>query len=63
MTKGFTVVLEQDLKDEYAEYIANAIRQFRGVLQVTPIESSPNDMITEMRVKHEYWEKIREVLK
>ena len=39
----FVVVLEQDLSEEAAEQVAQAIRQLRGVLSV---ESGPVDLMT-----------------
>ena len=33
---GFTVTLEKEMHEESAERLANAIRQIRGVVNVTP---------------------------
>jgi hypothetical protein len=51
--KGFTVVLEQDLRDDDAEPLKAAIAQMRGVLEVRPVLTSNEDHWARIRVRNE----------
>jgi hypothetical protein len=57
-----TVVLEKDLKDEDAEPLIEAIKQFRGVLSVTPNVSDFPAHMAEERARNELREKLWRVL-
>jgi hypothetical protein len=57
-----TVILEQDLKDEDAEPLIEAIKQFRGVLSVTPNVSDMTALLAEERVRNELAGKLWRVL-
>lgn len=61
--KGFTVVLEQNLRDDDAEPIKAAIEQIRGVLSVEPVLSGSMDVFAESRIRHELRMKLVEVLR
>ena len=56
------VILEKDLKDEDAEPLMEAIKQFRGVLSVRPNVSDINSLMAEKRVRQELGEKLWRVL-
>ena len=58
-----TVALEQDLSDEQTEMLIAAIRQLRGVLDVTPHEATAELWTAEQRVRHELQMKLRDVLR
>lgn len=60
--RGYTVALERDLSKEDAEALAAAIRRFKGVLKVAPIETTAEDWIAEERVRHELGEGLWNVL-
>ena len=60
--KGFTVVLNSDMKDEDAEKLQNAIAWFNGVLEVHPLKKEVGDFIERVRIRREFTEKILEVL-
>lgn len=60
--KGFTVALEQDIREDDAEHIKNAIESLRFVQAVKPIEASSNDWINRSRIKDEILKKLYEVL-
>ncbi len=51
--KGLTVAFEQDIREDDAEALINAIRMIRGVASVTPIEADSGDWINRQRVRHE----------
>ena len=57
------VVLEKDLKDEDAEPLIEAIKQFRGVLSVTPNVSDLTAHLAEKRVRWEIGAKLLAALK
>lgn len=47
---GFTVVLQEDIREDDAEFLLTALRMLKGVLEVRPIDSEfPNGMISEIR--------------
>ena len=57
-----TVILEKDLKDEDAEPLMEAIKQFRGVLTVKPNVSNANALLAEERARHDLGEKLWHIL-
>jgi hypothetical protein len=57
------VFLEKDLKDEDAEPLIEAIKQFRGVLSVQPNVSNMLSILAEDRAKADLREKIWELLR
>jgi hypothetical protein len=57
------VALEADLKDEDAEPLIEAIKQFRGVLSVTPNVSDATAFLAEERARVELANKLWEVLR
>jgi len=48
---GYIVVLEQDLKDDAAQPVLNALRQIKGVLSVTPVVADVMGGVAEMRAE------------
>lgn len=50
---GFTVALEDDIKDENATAVMQAILQIRGVIRVEPIVADSATFIAEARVRNE----------
>ena len=61
--KGFNVALEQDIREDDAEAIKNAIESLRYVQAVKPIEADSTDWINRSRIKMELTEKLYAVLK
>lgn len=59
--KGFIVTLDQDVSQEYAEFVKNAIMALRHVASVDPVPTDYNDHIVEMRVRRESAQKVREL--
>lgn len=60
--KGFTVALEQDLREDDAEALRQAILSLRYVLAVRPIEAGVEDWINRQRIANEIHEKLFDVL-
>lgn len=60
---GFVVTLDQDLKDEDAEEIANAIRCLQHVVTVRPVVSNIEMHLCREQVRHELMQKLWDVLK
>lgn len=60
--KGFTVVLEEDMRDDDAEPLRLAIEQMRGVLSVAPVEMSGPDYFALQRVRRELGDKLFAIL-
>jgi len=56
--KGFTVALEQDIREDDAESIRNAILSLRHVQDVKPIEAGAEDWINRQRIHHQVVEKL-----
>lgn len=49
--KGFTVILEEDIREDSADEIINALKMVKGVQQVIPIENDGSESMTEMKVR------------
>lgn len=60
--KGFTVVLEEDMREDDAEPLRLAIAQMRGVLSVAPVEKDIDDYFAMERVRRELGMKLWEIL-
>lgn len=61
--KGFTVVLDQDYKQEDANIIATAIGMIKGVQLVTDVKVDNNDYINRIHIQREITNKIYDALK
>lgn len=59
---AFVVILDQDVRDDDAQAIINAIRQLKGVLDVQPHVAGFEDAIAETRVRHELRQKLWKAL-
>ena len=58
------VTLEHNLRDEPEEYLLNAIRMIKGVIDVTPnVVDNCADHVAEVRVRSELQAKLFEVLR
>lgn len=65
MAKKFnilTVTLEQDINEDDAALLANAITQFRSVLNVTPHVADANAALANDRARHELGQALLSVL-
>lgn len=60
---SFTVILEENIRDDDAKPLMDAIRQMRGVLKVTGNVSDLSEAIAESRVKSDLTRKLLNVLK
>ena len=60
---ALTVVLDKDYRDDDIESLVNAIKQFKGVIDVSLNISNSTDHIAQMRAKVELKGKIYDVLK
>lgn len=56
------VVLEEDIRDDDAAATIAAIRQIKGVLDVTPNVVSSADAIADMRARHDLGQRLWHVL-
>lgn len=59
---ALTVTLEKDTRTDDVEFIVNAIRAIRGVLDVTQMVADPGTYMAEMRAKRELADKLWDVL-
>lgn len=59
---GFIVALDKECSDTAVQQTINAIKQIKGVVDVTPNIVDPRDHIAEMRVRQEMTTKIFKVL-
>lgn len=61
--RALTVALETDVRTDDVQALVSAISQLRGVLTVateTPV--SPNDYVTEQRIRRDYYLRLQDVL-
>lgn len=56
--KGFLVTLENELRTDDAEPLAEAIRHLRGVVDVTPQIMESGDYMIRQQVRHELMRKL-----
>jgi len=55
--KGFTIVLDSDIKDDDLEYIENAIRMIKGVAGIQRSIVNAEDYMNRERIKLEFRQK------
>lgn len=60
--KGFIVHLEEDMRDDDAQAVIDAIQMIRRVSKVTPLISNIEDHMARERVRMELSQKLFEVL-
>ena len=61
---ALTVILERDTREDDAQPLIDAIRQFRGVLKVEPHTYEPcTGYVTEVRLRADLTRKLFEALK
>ena len=60
---ALTVVLEEDLREDDAQGLIDAIRHIRGVASVDPVVADANTHIARTLAKQELCEKILEVVR
>ena len=60
---GYVVTLAEDLREEDAEHVINALRMVRGVLSVEPVRASLDLTVATERVKAETRERLLALLK
>lgn len=61
--KGFTVVLEKDIREDDFELYMQSISLLKGVQQVIPHETDHRDIIQEIRTKSEMKSALYELIK
>lgn len=59
---ALTVILDNDKRDDDAEYIINAIRMIKGVLDVKGNIANPDTWMAEERAKNEIRRKLFKAL-
>lgn len=60
--KGFTVILEEDIRIDDVQVILDAVKMIRGVGHVEPSILTSNDLYARERVKMEMREKILQII-
>lgn len=61
--KGFTVTLEKDIRVDDVEMIIQSIQMIRGIANVEPSISTPDDHMNRERIKYELRDKFYEFIK
>ncbi len=61
--KGFVVILDEDIREDDAQPILDAIQMIRGVLEVTPMVNKMEDLMARERVRAELEGKLFAVLR
>lgn len=52
---GYLVVLDEDIREDDAQYVINALRMVKGVVSVTPVEASHDQVVARIR-RDSQWE-------
>ena len=61
--KAFTVVMKEDVSEEYAKAVSDAIRLYDGVLEVEVIESDITDFVAHSRERSKITDKLLQLIK
>jgi len=60
---GYVVILDQNIREDDAEFILNAIRMIKGVADVKPVVASAEQQIAEGRAHMKMREKLIDFIK
>lgn len=60
---GYVITLANDIREDDAEHIINALRMIKGVINVQPIVSSVELMLAKDRVDYQWREKLHQLLR
>lgn len=60
--KGFTVILDKDIRIDDVEIVKQAISMIKHVAEVNPSISNLDDVINRGRIKHEFTMKLYEFI-
>lgn len=60
--KGYLVTLENDIREDYADSIKQALQMVKGVFTVKPYIKSMEDYMSEEKAKHEFAKKIMQFI-
>lgn len=60
---SITIVLEKDIRDDDAQPLIDAIKQFKGVVSVSPNITNPDTHVALMRERARINEKLIEIIK
>lgn len=61
--KGYVVILEENIREDDAERITQALAMVKGVLGVQPLVADTSDMIIRERVRSEIQRRLLDVLR
>lgn len=60
---ALTIILDKPMRDDDIASLVAALKQMRGVLEVTPyVRNGLNTAIAEQRIRHEFRQKVLQVL-
>lgn len=60
--KGYVVILEENIREDDAKQITDALSMVKGVLKATPLISGIEDLIAEERVRARLRNQILDIL-
>ncbi|TLS44942.1 hypothetical protein FE633_17520 [Streptomyces montanus] len=60
---GYVVALDENLREDDAEQLINAIKMLRGVIAVQPVTADVSLSLATERVRHEYRHKVLGLLR
>jgi hypothetical protein len=55
---GYVITLAENIREDDSQATIAAIKQIKGVLDVTPVINDPGMMIAEVRAGHEFRDKL-----
>lgn len=59
---GYLVVLDEDIREDDAQYVINALRMVKGVRAVTPVEASHDQVVARIRRDSQWADALRELI-
>jgi len=60
---SLTVALERDIRDDEAEYLMDAIKLLRGVMDVTGNVTDPPSYTAHVRITHKVTQQLQDLIK
>lgn len=60
--KGYIVILEENIREDDAQPITDALTMVKGVLKVTPLVSNVNGRIAEVRARQKLVDQLLHIL-
>lgn len=59
---GYLVVLDEDIREDDAQYVINALRMVKSVVSVTPVKATHDQVVARIRRDSQWTDALRKLI-